>query len=177
MKNNDIIPFKKELSFIFKLVLSISMSTLLGIYVLYLLMDEGLGNNFANAFHIIKKAYQNMDFYILIAVFFQFLIASIFIYFISLYFSHKIAGPMYRLKMLIEDYLSNKHVGEVKFRETDFMGGVAENFSHFFIYHNKRTEKLEEIQKLIKKIDNNITKENRKEMIDVIKNKLNKLGN
>jgi len=152
MKKNDIIPFKKELSFVLKLVLSISISALLGIFVFYKCLDKGLGNNYRNAFQIMRQVYKNADYYILIAVFVQLVVTTLLVYFISLYFSHKIAGPMYRLKMLIDDYLHNKQVDKVKFRETDFLSGVAENFTHFFVYHNKRAEKILQLKEVVKQL-------------------------
>lgn len=176
MKKSEVIPFKKELSFIVKLVLSISVSTIVAILVLYKFLDKGLGNDYGNAFQIINKAYNNLDFYIWVVVFIQFAIVTVLVYFISLYFSHKIAGPMYRLKYLIEQYLQDKKVTSVKFRESDFLEGVGENFSHFFVYHNERTEKINQIKESLRKYKIVESEEERKAILENVKISLKELG-
>jgi sensor histidine kinase YesM len=149
---------------------------LLGIFVFYKFLDKGLGSDYKNAFQIMRQVYRNADYYILIAVFIQLVVGTVLVYFISLYFSHKIAGPMYRLKMLIDDYLHNKQVDKVKFRETDFLSGVAENFTHFFVYHNDRAKKIAKLKEVAKQLKSATSDEEKENLKSELKSLLKSLG-
>ncbi len=50
---------------------------------------------------------------------------------IGLMFSHRIAGPMYKLKMHLDQLTESGEIKEIKFREGDYFTEVADAFNSF----------------------------------------------
>ncbi len=146
-------PETKELSFIIKLVSIIVLTSLLSFGVLYLFMDKWVGSDYRTAFQVISASYARMNYYIIAAVLLQFVISSFVVFFLALRYSHKIAGPMYRLKLRVRQFLNGEHVEDVCFRKTDFLHEVAESFSDFFRFLEKRKKLLEEARELLGETD------------------------
>ncbi|MBE7413305.1 MAG: hypothetical protein L6Q54_11255 [Leptospiraceae bacterium] len=44
----------------------------------------------------------------------------------SLFFSHRMAGPVHRIKMSLEDYVAGKQVGYIKLRKNDHFSELAD---------------------------------------------------
>jgi hypothetical protein len=70
------------------------------------------------------------------------------VYFTAVYYGHKIAGPMYRLKMVLQEHMAGKKTVKVVFRKTDFIPGVSGLFTNFFTFLGKRKQLLEEAESL-----------------------------
>ena len=134
----------KEIFFISKLVFVNIISSCLSFGVMYLLMDKWVGKDYRTAFQVISAAYDQVNFYIATAVLAQFVISCLIVCFLALHYSHRIAGPIYRIKLTVRQYLQGQDIKKLSFRNTDFFHGVAENFTDFFNLLQKRKKFFEE---------------------------------
>jgi len=145
---NEIIPVKKELSFIVKLVLAMVVSALVTLGLLYLFLSKDVGNTYGTAFRSMTETYGRLNVYVIAAIGVQLVLSSVVIFFAGLYYSHKIAGPMFRLKAVLQKYLEGAEVEQVAFRKTDFIPGVSKLFTEFFLYLGQRKKLLAEARAL-----------------------------
>ena len=146
-------PWGKELTFMAKLVAVIAGASLLSFGILYLTLDTWVGADYGTAFQIMSAAYQRMDYYIALAVLAQLVISCLVVFFLALHYSHKIAGPMYRLKTAIQSYARGDAVARVAFRSTDFLHEVAEQFTAFFTALERNKKIFAETRRLIEGAD------------------------
>ncbi len=51
--------------------------------------------------------------------------------FVGLSMSHKVAGPLYKLNMQINNMIKNGHLEKVRFRKNDYFMEVADSFNAF----------------------------------------------
>ncbi|MEI6128011.1 MAG: hypothetical protein WCQ99_15800 [Pseudomonadota bacterium] len=144
-------PHVKELSFIVKLGGAMCTAALCSLGFLYFFMHQGVGTDYGSAFSAIAGIYRKMNFYIAAAVFSQLVISCGVVFFLALRYSHKIAGPMFRLKLTVRDYMSGRAIDRVSFRQSDLLHETAEKFTDFLSFLHRRESKLEEIKKLIEK--------------------------
>ena len=47
----------------------------------------------------------------------------------SLFFSHKMAGPLHRIKLTLDNFTANKHTHAIKLRKNDFFQDLAEKIN------------------------------------------------
>lgn len=148
MIKNDIIPVKKEFSFIVKLVSAMVASAVITLGLLYFFLSKDVGSTYGTAFRSMSETYGRLNVYIIVAIGVQLMFSSVVIFFTALYYSHKIAGPMFRLKAVLHEYLGGAEVEKVAFRRTDFIPGVSKLFTDFFLYLGQRKKYLAEAQGL-----------------------------
>lgn len=148
MKARDLIPVKKEFLFITKMGITIVVSAAVALGLLYLFLSTPVGVEFKNAFQTISGVYDRMNVYVIGAVLVQLIFSSVIVFVIALFFSHKIAGPMFRLKAVLQEYLGGKEIEKVSFRSTDFIPGVSGLFTDFFTFLGKRKKRLAEAESL-----------------------------
>lgn len=153
MRAREVIPVKKEFSFIFKIAAVMIASVAAALAILYLLLDKDVGNSYRAAFQMLSEILNKINIYIVGAVLVQLVFSSIVVYFTALYFSHKIAGPVYRLKMLLQQYMEGENVERVNFRKTDFIPGVSVIFTGFLKHLAKRKELLAEAELLADRLE------------------------
>jgi len=153
MKAQDLIPVKKEFSFLFKITAVMIASAATASAILYFFLDTEVGDSYGNAFRLMAQTLQKMNAYIVGAVLVQLLLSCVVIYFVALYFSHKIAGPIFRLKAVLQKYIAGDVIEEVNFRTTDFIPGVSVLFSDFFAYMGNRKHLILEAESLIDELD------------------------
>lgn len=144
MKAREVIPIKKEFLFITKMGITIVVSVAVALGLLYFFLSTPVDVDFRSAFQTISSIYDRMNFYVIGAVLVQLIFSSVIVFAIALFFSHKIAGPMFRLKAVLQEYLGGKEVEKVNFRSTDFIPGVSRLFTDFFIFLGKRGKLLAE---------------------------------
>lgn len=60
---------------------------------------------------------------------------------IGLWVSHRVAGPLYRLRKHMNAVAQGKKVGEVSFRKRDFFPELAEEYNHQYAYLKKGTKR------------------------------------
>lgn len=148
MKATEVIPVKKEFLFITKMAIAIVVSVAAALGLLYFFLSKPVDVVYRNAFHTISAIYGRMNIYVAGAVFVQLIFSSVMVFAIALFFSHKIAGPMFRLKMVLQEYLSGEEIEKVSFRRTDFIPGVSGLFTGFFGFLGKRKKLLAEAEAL-----------------------------
>lgn len=148
MKPNDVIPVKKEFLFILKIVGIMVASIGSAFLVLSLLLYKNVGMSFKGAFQAMAAVYERLNIYIILAVLVQLVFSTIIVYLSALLYSHKIAGPVYRLKMILQGYLDGDCPDSVRFRQHDFLPGVAHWFTDFFTFLGKRKKQLNEAEQL-----------------------------
>ena len=170
MKVIDIIPPKKEFIFLVKTILAIAGCAVLSLIIIFLFLSKPLDTSYKNAFQAISEILPKMNFYIITAILIQLIIASIIIILVAIFYSHKIAGPVYRLKMILSGYLAGEEIKDVKFRSTDFIPGVSKFFNEFFKSQKKRKELIEEGIGIVKQLERG-SKDNQ----DVLKEKLSRI--
>ena len=174
MRSTEIIPPRKEFLFLIKLLAILIGSLIVSFIILFVFLNKNLGSSYPDAFQVVSRAVNKLNFYFLFTVFIQLLFSSILLFFVTLLFSHKIAGPMFRLKRILKQYSEGEGTEEILFRQTDFLPGVSEWFSDFFSFLKKRKDLLEEAESLLVKLDTE-TEENSKEIIEKIQDLITEL--
>ena len=64
----------------------------------------------------------------------------------------EIAGPIFRLKMDLKQFIDGKNVEKVYFRQTDFLPGVSTLFTEFLLFNRKRKQLISESEMLLKQM-------------------------
>ena len=160
MKTDEIIPRKNEIFFVLKLIAIIITSLSVSLLILFVFLDKNLGGSYPSAFKVISDIFNRINIYIILAVLAQLCLSSILLFLAALLFSHKIAGPMFRLKRLLEHFGDELEQDEISFRRSDFLPGVSRWFSEFFAMLNKRENLFTEAESLLREIDSEAGKDN-----------------
>ncbi|MCP5052400.1 MAG: hypothetical protein GY940_34855 [bacterium] len=168
MKARDLIPVKKEFSFLFKVAAVMIASAAAALAIMYIFLDKDVGASYGSAFRLLAETGEKLNLYIVAAVLIQLVFSFIVIYFISLYFSHKIAGPVFRLKAVLQQYIDGQEIESVNFRKTDFIPGVSRLFTGFFSFLAKREKLLEEAEALVQRLGGETGKE-KQALVDKLK--------
>lgn len=120
--------FKKSL--IVKIFLLIIAGSLLSGVVLYLMWHKELGETYRQAFHTLvglrKVLFSSLIFTLLL----QAVLFSAVIIFLTLFISHKIAGPIYRLEKSLDAIKNGDLVAdEIRLRSNDQIQNLANSFN------------------------------------------------
>ena len=68
---------------------------------------------------------------------------------ICIFFSHKVAGPLYKLNLYLRKIANNERVDRVKFRKGDYFPELADSFNDAVkTLHNIRSHDFEELKKI-----------------------------
>ncbi|MGB2906937.1 MAG: hypothetical protein WBB73_07540 [Candidatus Aminicenantaceae bacterium] len=153
MKSAAIIPLKKEILFVLKILSVMVLSIGISLAVLFIFLNKELEGSYGGAFQAISDLLQDLNHFIVIAVLAQFLCSSILICLLGLLYTHKIAGPVFRLKMILKRFQAGEEPEAISFRKTDFLAGVAGSFNGFFVFLDTRHKTIEEAETLLKQLD------------------------
>ncbi|MCJ7681908.1 MAG: hypothetical protein MUP70_14350 [Candidatus Aminicenantes bacterium] len=148
MKNNSLIPPKKEVLFIFKLIMIFITGSALALLVLYLVLNKNIGDSYSGAVKTITVVTQRINLYILAAIGIQLVFSSILVFIVTLLYSHKIAGPVFRLKAVMQRYSEGELPDSFAFRKTDFLSSVPEWFNDYFVNVRQRNAQIETAEQL-----------------------------
>jgi hypothetical protein len=100
------------------------------------------------------------------------------IFIICIFFTHKIAGPMYKLQKFLAKVREGGGYDKIYFRNGDYFHEVADDVNKTFEYlrddHNKDIVYLSEVNKYIKKLSD-VVPEDKKETLKEIETKLNEI--
>lgn len=152
MRAQQLIPFQKEFKFIATFILLFVFFSVLAFFVIYLFFNQNLGAAYGPAFQKLNQTYEAMNGHVLVAAMVQLALPFGFTFLLSLYFSHKIAGPMFRLSQTLKNKGNAEHV-HVQFRHSDFLAGVQDEFNELFDYLAERREKIETLQEFVEGLD------------------------
>lgn len=138
---NQQTPYKRKVLFInpsfqLKFISFLILATFIAIFSFYIaqtyffkqLFEEGLLMNLPKDhayFSVLFKQKDLMDKVFLITGFFVF----IFLFIFGLILSHRIAGPLEKLKNSLEDYSNGDKIHKLKFRKNDFFKDLADTFN------------------------------------------------
>jgi len=109
-----------------KLGLVFLVNLLLYSFILYLLLNEPMRATYAGSRDLLLHMREILWIVSLVTFLVQSIVASVFLILLGLYTSHTIAGPMYRMGVVLKSLLSGKIVSEVRFRKGDRIQPVAE---------------------------------------------------
>ena len=143
-----LINHKFQLKFSFYLAIIILVSSAiypLMIYELYSDVSTSLSHQFPHAANDFDNKKVTL-FYVLIGG--QITYAAL-IFIVGIFFSHKIAGPLYKLQIFLKDIREGKSRGKLMFRDGDHFPEVADDFNKTMDVINNRSQKTrEELEKL-----------------------------
>ena len=117
---------------------------------------------------------------ITLLIVFQILFALL-ISFICVFFSHKVAGPLHKLKLFLESMRENKSFSQsLYFRDTDYFTEVADEVNKTLdVFREAAKEKLSVLNEIGEQINHlgHSVSENNKDSFNRIKEKLTKMKN
>lgn len=113
------------------IVLSALAAALISGVFLYVYADRGLGETYAervSAISAYKKEVIKDSLYIYLAFA---VCAAVAVVVFSIYYSHRVTGPLYRIRKFSDDMAEGRFGAEYKFRSGDFIHPLAETASAF----------------------------------------------
>lgn len=100
------------------------------------------------------------------------------VFIFCIFISHKIAGPMYKLTMFLQNIRNGGEINELFFRETDQFSEIADEINLTLTYLTEKSEDeretIEEIKAYIENISL-VVPEDKKPVLEEIQRKLNEL--
>jgi signal transduction histidine kinase len=106
-------------------------------------------------------------------------VITLLVFFAFIFFTHRIAGPMYKLKVHLRNISDGAPVTPLKFRNGDYFHDVAEEVSQFLDdmieTRNNDFEELNEISRYIDNLTNSVT-EDKKPVLKEISRRLIKIN-
>ena len=136
-----------------------------GIYALFIIMSVGVISllvsmeilrSFYNSFGALgdESFYNSVNIYFIIKVLILLVLGSILIGGLSLFASHKIAGPIFRLNSSLKNLAKGKYEERLKFRKNDYFQEVADNFNRMAeSVENRVVEESKVISEMDSKVD------------------------
>jgi len=107
-------------------------------------------------------------------------IITILIFIICIFFSHKVAGPIYKLSKFLKDVKDGQNPGKLFFRNGDYFQEVAEDYNGAFKYifenHKKDLMYISEVSSYLKNIEM-VVPDDKKAVLNEIDKKLSEIQN
>ncbi len=133
-------------SFILRNMAILSMIVLCACFVtymvLYSMLSKELATNFRAAFYQLKSTYDALNMVVLLGVTLYSIITWTFILAVSLFATHKVAGPLYRLELAIGDGKKGVLRTDLKFREGDQIAPLAEAKNGLFVHLKEKEDRF-----------------------------------
>ncbi len=149
MNSKRLIPVGREIRFIGVSVLVLLAGIGLGLTVILMAFSQQLSSDFAEAHRALFRLNQHATVVFLVAVLLQTAISLLLIYMLALRYSHRISGPMYRVRMVLTDYLHGRSAQSVRFRSGDFLLPVAEALSGLLAQQEADDQTIQELMHLM----------------------------
>ncbi len=149
--SRDIIPKQKELSFILIVVGSVIIASLITGLVILGVLNKPLSTDFHKILITINNVKEKIKYTLLISIFFQTLLSLFFLVIFALRYSHKISGPMYRLKMLVSKFVEGEGIEKVFFRQNDFLKPFEGRLTRLFSKESERRRLVKMLEECLKK--------------------------
>jgi hypothetical protein len=148
MTNASLIPPRKELGFAARLIGIMVASLAIASGLLFLFLNTSVGGSYREAVKALAGVRERLALLVILAIIFQLVFALIATGLTVLLFSHKIAGPIFRLKAYLREAAEGREPGPLRFRRADFMLGVQELFNGLFADRRRRRALLTEAESL-----------------------------
>ncbi len=149
----EMIPLTSEISFVFRLSLVICLGSLLFAVLLTLLMSGLLVDDYGSALRAISTAGERINISVLTALAVQILVSGVLVFIFTLWFSHRISGPLFRLRSTMQELADGRPTVEVVFREGDFLKTVAGIFNRRMLSLRHQRETITEVRHLLEKLE------------------------
>ncbi len=137
-------PFKRRNYFINKQVQGIyALFIIMSVGIISLLVSMEILRTFYNSFGAAGNTsafFSNIDFPFILKVSALLVLGSLVIGGLSLFASHRIAGPIFRLNKSLKNLASGHFDERITFRKQDYFHEVAENFNHMADFIEKRLD-------------------------------------
>jgi|GEM_PF-1859385 methyl-accepting chemotaxis protein len=175
IKNPNTQPIKPDfqIKFILKFSIIMFIAFLVASLLLYLLINEKIDVSYFYSLYFLQQLNRNLAKYLLYSFFFQLILITITTIIITLFSSHKIAGPLFRLERIIEQITRGEIPKEVRIRAKDQIKSFANSMDNLVKEIRRKVitvkSSLENIEKRKKKIDLLI----KEKKIDALKEELN----
>lgn len=147
--HQSMIPLVRELRFVALLTSGVLLASLAGILIVIAFLNRELGVGFAGAIATIHQLNGGLTLAVTMAILLQVAVSAMVVYFAALRYSHKISGPMYRVRLVLNQYLSGSPVDRITFRSGDFMVPVADQLSHLLCRQRRDDEVMAEAVALL----------------------------
>ncbi len=170
MKNKELIPKQKELSFLAIVSVGVIAASLLTAAVVWGFLDKPLSTDFHKILITVKGVKERIFPLLIISIFFQTILSIFILVLFALRYSHKISGPMYRVKMLINNFLEGESVEKVFFRQNDFLKPLENDLTKLFKKESMRRELLKKLEKELEFLEKGAaTSSDKKNIEDILK--------
>ena len=141
-------------AFILRNLIAFAAATLAGCFaaysILYWSLSRDLGESYSRAFYLMKVLREGTGPVVWFAVTLYGIVISIFVLTIALFATHKVAGPLYRLEMVLEMALRGQLSESVHFRARDQMVPLAESIGRLISVIRRKETGLTELAEEIR---------------------------
>ena len=119
------------------------VSNLISAAYLYSRMNVAMGPHFGAIYILIARAREELLLTVVITNLVAFLMTAAGVSILGILFTHKIAGPMYRVKMFASSLGNGKFGKSVSFRRNDALKNLAVSLGAVAQAFNRRSERVE----------------------------------
>ena len=158
-KRSPLIPLDFQIKFLLKFLLAVLIAFVTASLILYLLVNGKLGETYFSSINFLNYLNRNLIKYLLYSLSFQFIFIALLTLFITLFASHRIAGPLIRLEKICRQIGQGELPASLRIRAKDQIKGLAQSMAHF-------------IQELRRRIKNIVV---HKENIEEMEHRINRL--
>ncbi len=120
----DILEPSYKKGFVFKICFGFALIIVICAVVFYAYFDRTFDNRYVGALATLEGLSREMCYGIILSVLVQTLFLTLLIFFISLLWTHKIAGPLYRLRQSFQQVSAGNLSVVTRFRNSDQMQNI-----------------------------------------------------
>ncbi|MFQ6083923.1 MAG: hypothetical protein ACE5WD_11300 [Candidatus Aminicenantia bacterium] len=129
-----------QIKFVFKFSIAILVVFLITSLLLYLIINEKLNASYFYSIYFLTHLNRNLIKYLLYSFSFQLAIITLATIIITLFTSHKIAGPLFRLERISEQIARGELPEKVRIRAKDQTKSVAQSMDNLVQEFKKKVE-------------------------------------
>lgn len=154
MPSNNLIQKDFKIRFVISFCLIVFIGAVISGIGIYIATYKDIGNIYSQAVSALRNTKTLLAYTILITIIFQTAIMSIIIAAVTLFVSHKIVGPVYRLGNSLKNInASGDLTSSIRFRTTDPTQQLADIFNFMTTSLCQRMKKIEQCLSRIKDIE------------------------
>ncbi|MFQ6618488.1 MAG: HAMP domain-containing protein [Fidelibacterota bacterium] len=141
-RNSQPIPRVFQIKFLLKFSAAVLIIFVVASLILYLLINGKFGDTYFNSLSFLNHLNRNLVKYLFYSLSFQFIFIALATLFISLFASHKIAGPLIRLEKTCEQIGRGELPQSLKIRAKDQVQNLAQSMDNFIQELRRRIERI-----------------------------------
>ncbi len=151
MDGKRLIPIGRELRFIALVTASVLLCSLSGVGLIAIFFNRELGSGFTESFYTIRNLYTNLNAIVILAILLQLSASVTIIYLVALRYSHRISGPMYRFRIVLNEFLDGRPIERIRFRTDDFLKPLEIMLQSVISREQERKTRERKIRDLLEK--------------------------